>query len=264
MKFILATKEQMEQRFNEEGNAVAVTVVKVEPCVITQIKTKEHDGCNALQVASGNAKNISKSLKGHFKKATQSDSQFRTVNEFRIDNPQDFQAGQVIDLNSFVANDEVKVTGTSKGKGFQGVVRRHGFHGHPATHGHKDQERMPGSIGAGGMQRVMKGMRMGGRMGNEQVTTSGLKIFNVDKENGLLEIIGAVPGHRGSWLKIVSEGDLRVVAAEEIKLENKIEEVKPEIEDQRPKTEDKKTEDTEITEEKSEEPVEEIKEEIKS
>jgi large subunit ribosomal protein L3 len=259
MKFVLATKDHMEQRFDGEGNAVAVTIVKVAPCVITQIKTEKTDGYNALQVASGKEKNATKSLKGHFKKATQADSQFKTVNEFRIDKPENFQLGQIIDINTFVQGDDLKVTGISKGKGFQGVVKRHGFHGHPATHGHKDQERMPGSIGAGGFQRVIKGMRMGGRMGNEQITVTGLEFFNVDKDNNLLEITGAVPGHRGTWLKIVADGDLKVALAEEPKVE-----VEEPVEIEEVKTEDQKTEDkeVEVVAENKETPVEEAKEEL--
>lgn len=259
MKFVLATKDHMEQRYSEDGNAVPVTIVKVEPCVITQIKTEKSDGYNALQVASGKEKNASKSLRGHFKKATQGESQFKKINEFKIDNPENFQLGQVIDLNSFVAGDELKVTGISKGKGFQGVVKRHGFHGHPATHGHKDQERMPGSIGAGGMQRVIKGLRMAGRMGNEQVTVTGLEIFNVDKENNLLEITGAVPGHRGTWLKIVADGDLKVVTAEEVKKPVEVEPASAESFGET-KEEDDGEARTEVTEEKTEELTEEVKE----
>ncbi|MFA6493414.1 MAG: 50S ribosomal protein L3 [Patescibacteria group bacterium] len=253
MKFVLATKEQMEQRFNAEGNAVAVTIVKVDPCVITQIKTEKSDGYNALQVASGSKlKNVSKPLVGHFKKATNSDSGFKKVAEVRVDNPQDYSAGQVIDIASFIVGEEVKVTGISKGKGFQGVVRRHKFHGHPATHGHKDQERMPGSIGAGGFQRVIKGMRMAGRMGNEQITAQGMKIFAVNPENSTIEIAGSVPGHRGTWLEVYTEGELKikVMHVDEVKVAEPV--VEQKIEDQN--IEDKKTEDK----------VEEINEEIKA
>ncbi len=197
MKFILAKKLQMSQVFQDDGTVVPVTLVQAGPCVVTQVKTGEKDGYQAVQLGFLNAKRLSKPLEGHLKDLPRA----RVLAEFRLDQVADMKRGDTVEASAFAAGDVVEVSGTSKGKGFQGVVRRHHFHGHPSTHGHKDQLRMPGSIGAGGVQKVMKGRRMAGRMGDETVTVKNLKVVEV-REGGVLAIKGAVPGARNAILKI--------------------------------------------------------------
>jgi large subunit ribosomal protein L3 len=255
MKYILGQKIEMTQLFDEAGNVVPATIVKAGPCVVTQIKSKDKDGYESVQVGFGEKKSISKALKGHFKNL----GNFRYVREFRdketgnqkseIRN-QGIEIGNIITAEIFNVGDEVKITGTSKGKGFQGVVRRHHFHGHPATHGHKDQERMPGSIGAGGLQHVVKGRRMAGHMGDEQVSVKNLEIVKIEPEKDLIYISGAVPGARGSLVEIVGEGELKTKTQDAI---NKTQEMK---------TEEPKNEGTE--EQKTETPIEEVKVEEKA
>jgi large subunit ribosomal protein L3 len=188
-KFILATKLSMSRTFKPDGTVVAVTRLKAEPCTVTQVKTKDKDGYSAVQIGTGTRRKVSKSVEGHLKPTGKI---FRTLKEFIVDG--EFQVGQTIDLSQFTPGDMVSVVGVSKGKGFQGVVKRHGFHGHPSTHGHKDQLRMPGSIGAGGLQHVRKGMRMGGRMGGDRITVHNLEVVAVEAEKNELTIQGAVPG----------------------------------------------------------------------
>lgn len=229
MKFILGEKIAMTQLWQGEERKVA-TRIKVGACVVLQLKTKDKDGYEAVQIGFGEkkAKNITKSLKGHFKNL----GAFRYVREFRMDKADrkivDLNVGDTIDLASFASGDSVKLTGISKGKGFAGVVKRHGFHGHFATHGTKDQLRMPGSIGAGGVQRVFKGKRMGGRMGGDQVTLPSVNILEVNAEAGEILIEGAVPGVRGSLVEIYSKGELKVSKAPEVKEESKVESQKVE------------------------------------
>lgn len=207
MKFIIGKKIEMSQRYRPSGEVVPVTMVKVEPCTVTQVKSADKDGYVAVQIGSGIAKRINKPQAGHLGKL----GQLRDLREFRVSSAEGVEVGKRCDINSFESGDSVNVVGTSKGKGFQGVVKRHGFHGSPKTHGHKDQLRMPGSIGAGGVQRVFKGMRMGGRMGTDRVTIKNLEIVEVDAEHGQLAIKGAVPGARGSLLLISGEGDMKFV-----------------------------------------------------
>lgn len=219
MKFILGKKIEMTQQFKDNGEVVPVTVVQAGPCVITAVKNQEKDGHSAVQVGYGYAKKINKPLAGHLKNL----GQFKHLKEFKVEEIANFKTGDKFDVSIFVPGDKVKVTGVSKGKGFQGVVKRHHFHGAPATHGHKDQERMPGSIGSGGVQRVFKGVRMGGHMGDDQVTVQNLEIASVDAEKNLLYIKGAVPGGRNSFLVISGDGEFKAiqpeVKVEEIKLE---------------------------------------------
>lgn len=200
MKFILGKKITMTQTWTAQGRVVPVTVIEAGPCVITQIKTQEQDGYEAVQMGFGlrKLKNTSKALKGHYKEL----SPARFVKEFRGPASAGMARGAKVDVSIFFPGDVVKITGMSKGKGFQGVVKRHGFHGHPATHGHKDQLRMPGAIGAGGVQHVRKGQRMAGRMGGEQATVRNLQVVSVDKDKNQLMVKGAVPGARGSLLVI--------------------------------------------------------------
>ncbi len=199
MKCILAEKFEMTQVFLPDGTVVPVTLVKAGPCVVTQVKLKVKDGYEAIQLGFAPAKRLRKPNLGHLKNLPS----MRCLKEFRMDDVSNFHRGDSIEANVFVAGDVVHVTGTSKGKGFQGVVKRHGFAGHPTTHGHKDQERMPGSIGAGGVQHVLKGRRMAGRMGNETVTVKNLQVVEV-REGGFLALKGAVPGARHTILEICS------------------------------------------------------------
>lgn len=199
MKFILGTKEEMSQIFTEEGIAIPVTLLSAGPVVVTQVKTDEKDGYEAVQVGYGvkNPRNINKAQKGHFKGL----GNFRYVKEFRTA-PGEMKVGDSFDVSSFEPGDVVEVSGVSKGKGFQGVVKRHGFHGGPRTHGQKHSEREPGSIGATGPQRVFKGTRMGGRMGADRVTVKRLKVVAIDKENNVMAVSGAIPGRRGTVIEI--------------------------------------------------------------
>lgn len=201
MKFILGKKVEMSQRFRSNGVTVPVTLVKVPKNVVTQIRTKEKDGYVAVQVGAVEGKHLSKAERGHLKDL----SPMRHLQEFRVDEAGNWKRGDELSVTQFMPGDSVTVTGTSKGKGFQGVVKRHHFHGHPKSHGHKDQLRMPGSIGAGGVQHVRKGTRMAGRMGDEQVTVKNLEVVSVDGEKGLLELKGAVPGARNGLLIIIAK-----------------------------------------------------------
>jgi large subunit ribosomal protein L3 len=207
MKFILGKKLEMSRIFTDDGKVIPVTKVVAGPCFVTMIKTEERDGYQAVQVGFDKKRKLSRALQGHLKNL----ANFRYLREFRVDDISDFNAGDEISLNSFAPGDKVKVVGTSKGKGFQGVVKRHGFHGSPASHGHKDQLRMPGSIGATDAARVFKGTRMGGHMGNARVTVTNLEVVKVDEANNLLYLKGAIPGARGTLLMIESEGDIQLI-----------------------------------------------------
>ncbi len=204
MKFILARKDRMTQIFTEEGRALAGTVLKAGPVTVTQVKSPETDGYASVQVGFDDQKveRLTKAVRGHLK-----DKAFKVLKEFRVENPADYAVGTEIALDSFAAGDKVQVSGTMKGRGFAGVVKRHGFHGGRRTHGQKHSEREPGSIGGSGGRaggRVAKGMRMAGRMGNTRVTVKGLKVLAVDPKAGEIIISGAVPGARGSLVEIVA------------------------------------------------------------
>jgi len=214
MKFILGKKVGMTQVFEEDGKVVPVTIVEIEPNVVVQVRTKEKDGYEAVQIGTGTkkAKNINKPQKGHLKDL----GNFRYLKEVRDKESKHiavgeatgsltFKVGDKIDASVFAIGDKVKVTGFSKGKGFQGVMKRHGFSGMPHSHGHHHVARHAGSIGQRFPQHTLKGMRMAGRMGHDQVTTRGLKIVRVDVENGLLAVKGAIPGNRGQLLVIRSQ-----------------------------------------------------------
>ena len=195
MKFILGKKVNMAQIFKDDGKVVPVTVVQAGPCQITQVKTKEKEGYNAVQIGFIKVKKQNKPEKGH--------SEYRHLTEFVVDKENELKKGDNLDVSQFEVGEKIKVTGTSKGKGFQGVVRRHGFHGGPASHGHKDQLRMPGSIGACSYPgRVFKGKRMGGQMGNVKCSVRNLEVVKVDKESNLIYLKGAVPGARNGLLII--------------------------------------------------------------
>lgn len=200
---VIGKKVGMTQVFNDEGLAIPVTVIKVNPIVVTQVKTVETDGYNAIQVGTTAAKekHLTKAQLGHFAKNKLEN--FRHLQEFRVDNPQDYTVGQQIELSVLNDTQKVDVTGISIGKGFQGTVKRHNFSRGPMAHGSKNH-REPGSIGAGTTpSRVIKGKRMAGNMGNERVTITKLTLVKVDSENGLLLIKGSVPGSEGKLVTIV-------------------------------------------------------------
>ena len=219
MKFILGKKLAMTQVFKDDGAVVPVTRVQVGPCQITQIKKGK---VNAVQVGFGSCREkvLSKSENGHLKGL----DKVKNLQDFRVDDKQleTLNKGDYISIDSFVVGDKVAVTGVSKGKGFQGVVKRHGFSGGPASHGHKDQLRMPGSIGATGPQRVFKGTKMGGRMGGDQVTVENLEVIEVNIENNELYLKGAVPGARNGLLSIKAKGELKITS-EQTEEEDKLE-----------------------------------------
>jgi large subunit ribosomal protein L3 len=204
MKFILARKERMTQIFTEDGRAFAGTVLSAAPVVVTQVKTKDtKDGYAAVQVAEGKrrAKTVSKAVLGHGKGVA-----YKAIKEFRTD-AGELAVGSEIKADIFEVGDAVTISGTSKGKGFAGVVKRHGFHGGPRSHGQKHSEREPGSIGGSGGRaggRVAKGMRMAGRGGGDRVTVKGLRILAVDAGKNEIIVSGAVPGARGSLVEVVS------------------------------------------------------------
>lgn len=202
MKFLLGTKQNMTQVFDEDGVVHPVTVVKTAPIVVTQVKTKEKDGYEAIQVGYGvkKAKRINKAQKGHMK----DHGSFAVLKEVNNTSDKAFTAGENLE-STIESGDKVTVSAISKAKGFQGVVKRHGFHGGPRSHGQKHSEREPGSIGAGGYQRVFKGRRMAGRMGGERITVKNLIVISYDKALGELYIKGAVPGRRGTLVEVVGK-----------------------------------------------------------
>lgn len=200
MKFILGKKENMFSFVGSDGRATAATLLSVGPVLITQVKSKETDGYEAIQMGFGvrAAKNISKGVLGHTKDL----GLFATIREFRVDDTSAWKVGDTVDAGAFAIGDEVTVSGTSKGKGFQGVVKRHKFKGGQRTHGQKHSEREPGSIGSTGQQKISKGRRMAGRMGGERITVKGLRVLGVDTTNGKILVSGCVPGIKGALLEI--------------------------------------------------------------
>lgn len=201
MKFILARKDRMTQIFDDAGRVHPGTILKASPTVITQVKTTEGaDKYAAVQVGLG-------AQKPERLNKAQTGKAFKVLKEFRVTNPADFAVGSEIALDTFSVGDTVRVVGTSKGRGFAGVVKRHGFHGGRRTHGQKHSEREPGSIGGGGRAggRVAKGLRMAGRMGGDRVVVTNLKVLHIDQKAGEIIISGAIPGARGSLVEITAE-----------------------------------------------------------
>ncbi|RJO59549.1 50S ribosomal protein L3 [Candidatus Parcubacteria bacterium] len=199
MAFILAKKIGVSQRFTANGSVVPVTLVQAGPCIVTQVKTSAKDGYDAVQVGFEEVrKPLAKAKAGHLRET----KPLKHLKEFRVANSEEFTKGKVLDVTLFKPGEKVKITGVSKGKGFQGVVRRHHFGGGPASHGHKDNLRMPGSIGATFPQHVMKGLRMAGHMGSRKVSTRNLEIVEVEPNENLMAIKGAVPGVRNSLVMI--------------------------------------------------------------
>lgn len=202
MKFILGTKENMAEYFSEDGVVIPVTIVTAGPVTVTRIFEKSKDGYNSVQVGYGLQKKerVTKSSAGAMKGAF-----YKTLKEFRLKpgDKIDVKEGTSIDISTFIPGDKISVTSVSKGKGFQGVVKRHGFHGGPRSHGQKHSEREPGSIGGGLRTHVPKGMRMAGRMGSDRITQKNLQVVFIDKENNLMLIKGAIAGKRGTLVEIV-------------------------------------------------------------
>lgn len=203
MKFLIAEKENMISVFSDNGKNIPATVLNVLPVTVTQIKTKESDDYNAIQFGYGVQKEhrVTKALKGHTKEL----GHFKGMKELRVPNTSAFSRGQIFNTESFAVGDIVSISGTSKGKGFQGVVKRHGFHGGPRSHGQKHSEREPGSIGGGLRNRVPKGMRMAGRTGQNKITLRKLKIVAIDVESNKIVLGGSLPGRRGSIVEISSK-----------------------------------------------------------
>lgn len=203
MKFILAKKEKMTRIFADDGRAHAGTILIADPVVVTQVKTKDgKDKYSAVQIGLGTrkTKNVSKAVLGHTK-----GKGYEAIREFRTDDVA--EVGASIDASIFAVGDTVRVSGLSKGKGFAGVVKRHGFHGGPRSHGQKHSEHEPGAIGGSGGRaggRVAKGIRMAGRMGQDRVTVENLKVLAVDAAAGRIIVSGAVPGARGTLLEVTS------------------------------------------------------------
>lgn len=203
MKGLIGKKIGMTSIFDPSGKQTACTIIEAGPCVVTQVKTIDSDGYSALQLAFGEKKekNAIKAEKNHFAKAQTTPKRF--VKEFR-DTSMVKALGETITLDIFSEGETIEVVGTTKGKGFQGVVKRHGFHGvGQQSHGQHDRQRAPGSIGnSSDASRVFKGMRMGGRMGNDRVKMKGLKVVKIFAEKNYILISGSVPGHNGSIVLI--------------------------------------------------------------
>ncbi|WP_409571246.1 50S ribosomal protein L3 [Kouleothrix sp.] len=199
---LLGRKIGMTQVFSAAGEAIPVTVIEVGPCVVTQVRNKDRDGYEAVQIGFGEAKSksLTKPEQGHLAKAGRL---VRYLREFRADNIAEHEVGQVLTVDVFQPGQVIDVTGTSKGRGFQGVVKRHNFRGGPKTHGQSDRWRAPGSIGAGtDPGRVWKGTRMAGRMGNRRVTVQNLQVVEVVSDKHILLVKGSVPGAKNSLLMV--------------------------------------------------------------
>jgi large subunit ribosomal protein L3 len=200
MKALLGTKIGMTQLLQEDGVAIPVTLIQAGPCTVTQVKSVEHDGYNAVQFGFGEGKNLSNATKGHVAASKASPKHLREV---RVDELTDEMAvGNKLDVTQFEVGDHVDVTGTSKGKGFAGNIKRHNFNAGPRTHGANAYSRKPGSIGSMYPQKVFKGKRMAGRMGAEQVTVKNLAVALIDTERNLIGLKGAVPGPRRGLVMI--------------------------------------------------------------
>lgn len=218
MKFILGKKVGMTQIFLPNGEVMPVTRVVAGPCTVVLVKD------NAVQLGFGEKKEwrLSKPMAGHLKDLANSEF----LKEFSVEKTEGLTRGDLVLADTFTDGDSIEVTGISKGKGFAGVVKRHHFRGGPASHGHKDNLRAPGSIGAGGVQRVFKGMRMAGRMGGDQVTIKNLEIIKVDAANNEIFIKGAVPGGRNALVIVRGPGELKIT--KNVKAENSAKKVEAE------------------------------------
>ncbi|NQT73526.1 MAG: 50S ribosomal protein L3 [Chloroflexi bacterium] len=196
---ILGKKIGMTQIFTEDGTVVPVTAIEAGPCTVIQIKTKEKEGYNAVQLGFGEAKRLNEPEKGHLKKL----GAFKHLREFKMNDVSEVELGQKVTVEIFEPGERINVVGTSKGRGFAGVVKRHGFAGGPKTHGQKDRHRAPGSVGGGTYPgKTWKGQRMAGHMGNARVTVKKLEVVQANVDRNLLLIKGAVPGHRNGLILI--------------------------------------------------------------
>ncbi len=196
---IIGKKLGMTQIFMEDGRLMPVTAIQAGPCTVVQIRTKERDGYQAVQMGFGDKKNLSNPEKGHLKGM----GPFGILREFRVKPNEEFEVGQKLDVSMFSTGDTVDVVGRSRGMGFAGGVKRHHFRGGPKTHGQSDRHRAPGSIGAGTTPgRVLKGLRMAGHMGDERKTTQNLKVVGVEVDRDLLLVKGAVPGPKNAYVLI--------------------------------------------------------------
>lgn len=196
---LIGRKLGMLQRFEPNGTVTAVTVLEAGPCRVTQIRTRERDGYEAVQLGFGQVKRLNQPERGHLKGL----ENLKHLREFKVDDVDEVKLGQHVGADLFKTGDFVDVTAVSKGRGFAGVVKRHGFHGGPKTHGQSDRHRSPGSIGSTTTPgRVLKGLRMAGHMGSKQVTVKGLKIVDVNPARGVLLVHGAVPGPRTGVVSI--------------------------------------------------------------
>ena len=199
MKGIIGKKVGMTQVFDERGDVIPVTVIEAGPCYVTQVRNAERDGYTAIQLGFGETKprRLTRGQLGHLQRNNL--PALRYLREFRIrEGEPDVEEGQQINADVFEVGDRVDVIGKSKGRGFQGTIKRHGFRRQPKTHGQSDRERAPGSIGAGSTPgRVIKGMRMAGRMGNDRITMQNLEVVVVDAEKNLIAVKGSIPGTRG-------------------------------------------------------------------
>lgn len=203
MAGLLGKKIGMTRIYDDDGNVVPVSVVEAGPCYVTQIKTEENDGYEAIQLGFGQKKekSMTKPILGHLKKSNT--PAIRKFKEFYFSDSKKMKLGDAITVDIFTPGDFVKIKGLSKGKGFTGVVKRYGFKGGPKTHGQSDRLRAPGSLGQSSYpSRVFKGIKMAGHMGNEKVAITGLQVVKVDADNNLLFIKGAIPGARNNYLEI--------------------------------------------------------------
>ncbi len=206
---LIGRKVGMMQWFDERGNAFAATVVEAQPNIVVQVRTPERDGYTALQLGYGRVKekNVSQPMKGHFARAGVEPTRY--LKEFRVGDVSEYEVGQEITVEIFREGEEIDVSGISKGKGFQGVVKRHGFSGGPASHG-SDSHRRPGSIGnMAATGKVFKGKKMAGHMGGERVTVRRLPVLKTDPAKNLVVLQGAIPGPRGALVELRKEGDQR-------------------------------------------------------
>lgn len=212
MKGLLGVKVGMTQIFDEDGSVSPVTIIQAGPCYVTQVKSEGRDGYSAVQVGFGEVKKVdrlSKGEQGHLgllksgRRKSKGIPAVRHIKEFRTKTADSYKVGQALTVEQFEVGERIDVSGTSKGKGFAGVVKRHGFAGGPKTHGQSDRTRAPGSIGStSSVARVFKGQRMAGRMGNEKLTIQNLQVVSIDAEKNLIAVKGAVPGRKGGLVTL--------------------------------------------------------------
>ena len=200
-KFVIAEKAGMSQLFKEDGVVIPVTLLEVKENVVSQIKTQDSDGYESVQIAFGKTKDksLTKAETGHLKNV----GAFKGLREFRPENISEYKKGDSISADKFEVGDSVIIRGRTVGKGFQGVVKRHGFAGGPASHGHRHALRQAGSIGSAYPQKVFKGKKMAGRMGGGNLSVKNLKIVKIDKDKNLIFVRGAVPGKKGAIVEVI-------------------------------------------------------------